>query len=201
MKKSYLVVISIIGIFVIIVSGFLYYEQAYTQNCESGGGNMTGVLRCTKILDGDFVSERETSGENDMVNIVIPTGASNPEAQKNYVPKNILVVIGVNNTVTWVNEDDASSSVVSDDDLFDSGLISPKNAWTHTFDMEGFYGYHSEPHPWMKGMVIVELLNNEKRVNSTSSREITVLSISPENVTLPELKPKTPAKHDGLIQE
>jgi hypothetical protein len=37
--------------------------------------------------------------------------------------------------------------------------------------------------------------------NSTYSKEITILSISPKNVTLPDPKPKTPAKHDGLTQE
>lgn len=203
MDSRFLVILSIVAIFAIGLFGFLYYQQAYTQNCENGGGSMTGILQCSVTLSfcekGLVQQNDKCVREINTVDVVIPLGASNPETQKNYVPNNILVVIGVNNTVTWINEDDVSSSIVSNDDLFDSGLIRPKSTWVYTFDTEGFYGYHSVPHPWMKGMVIVESQNN--KVNSTYSREITVLSIYPENVTLPDPKPKAPVTHDGLIQE
>lgn len=88
--------------------------------------------------------------------VKIIKGASSPEQMQNYTPQNILVVIGINNTITWVNEDDVTSSVTSNkENLFDSGPIKPNNTWTHTFEKNGLYAYHSEPHPWMKGAVIV----------------------------------------------
>jgi hypothetical protein len=84
-----------------------------------------------------------------VLNSFIPT---NPE---NYVPKLIVIFIGVNNTVTWTNEDIAAHTVTSDEGLFDSRLFQPGESWTYTFKFKGVYAYHCTPHPWMKGRVVV----------------------------------------------
>ena len=91
-----------------------------------------------------------------LVSVVIVKGSSNPENVDNYVPKEVRVVLGINNTVQWINQDETLNSVVSDTGLFDSGAILPVGRWTYTFEKTGEYGYHAEPHPWMKGKVIVE---------------------------------------------
>ena len=93
-----------------------------------------------------------------LVNVAITRGSSNPENPDNYLPKEIKVVLGINNTIQWINQDETPNSVVSDTGLFDSGIILPNGRWTHTFEMSGVYGYHAEPHPWMKGKIIVESL-------------------------------------------
>lgn len=87
--------------------------------------------------------------------VMIEKNASNPSSDKSYSPKNSTIVIGWNNTVSWTNLDDATSSVTSDWNLFDSGPILPGNDWHHSFECAGNYGYHSEPHPWMKGSIRV----------------------------------------------
>lgn len=87
--------------------------------------------------------------------IVIEKNASNPSSDKSYYPKNSTVVIGWNNTVSWLNLDDTPSSVTSNWNIFDSGVILPEKDWQHTFDCAGNYGYHSDPHPWMKGWIKV----------------------------------------------
>jgi plastocyanin len=87
--------------------------------------------------------------------IVIPQGASNPNCGKCYVPNVAKVVLGVNNTVRWTNLDDATNSVVSDKMFFNSGPILPNQTWSFVFQKVGEFSYHSEPHPWMKGEIIV----------------------------------------------
>ena len=88
-------------------------------------------------------------------NVIIPKGASNANCEKCYLPSVIKVVLGENNTVIWKNLDSSSSSVVSDKGFFDSGPILPNQTWSFVFQKVGSFQYHSEPHPWMKGEVIV----------------------------------------------
>ena len=89
------------------------------------------------------------------VSVMIPKGASNADCEKCYLPPVIKVVLGVNNTVIWKNLDYVPSSVVSDKRFFDSGPILPNQTWSFVFQKVGSFSYHSEPHPWMKGEVIV----------------------------------------------
>jgi len=72
-----------------------------------------------------------------------------------YSSRNITLVLGVNNTVTWINEDVVSHSVTSDTGLFDSGVLGPKQEWSFTFSSPGSYAYHCSLHPWMKGLITV----------------------------------------------
>ncbi|GEM_PF-5896488 len=87
--------------------------------------------------------------------VVIEKNASNQNSGKSYHPITGTVVIGFNNTVQWDNADDISSSVTSDWGLFDSGQILPDHYWRYNFECTGTYGYHSEPHPWMRGWITV----------------------------------------------
>jgi len=60
-------------------------------------------------------------------------------------------------TVTWKsvpgNSDGHTST--SNDDVWDSHLIKPGNAWSFTFAKAGRYPYHCGLHPWMVGVVDV----------------------------------------------
>ena len=72
-----------------------------------------------------------------------------------YRPSIITVVIGVNNTVRWVNNDTAPHTVTSTDHSFDSGNLNPGDTFTYTFTQPGTYTYVCTYHPGMKGTVIV----------------------------------------------
>jgi copper-containing nitrite reductase len=72
-----------------------------------------------------------------------------------YSPQTITVVIGVNNTVSWINNDNTVHTV-TDTGVFDSGMINPGQGWSYTFNTPGTYQYHCTIHPWMTGTVIVE---------------------------------------------
>jgi plastocyanin len=112
----------------------LYRDWSYPTNCK-------------------YVHDPFTAGVEGL--IVIEKNASDPSSDKSYSPRNSTVVIGWNNTISWINRDDYPSSVTSDWNLFDSGMILSGNDWKHNFDCAGNYGYHSEPHPWMKGWIRV----------------------------------------------
>ena len=94
------------------------------------------------------------------VHIIMADGSSekNPE-QEYFRPKEIVVVIGVNNTVVWTNMDFSEKNahdVTSDDGLFYSGFLDPGESWSYTFEDPGEYAYNCGLHPeWMVGKVIV----------------------------------------------
>jgi plastocyanin len=89
--------------------------------------------------------------------VIIEWGSSNLYSGKSYLPVEITVVIGKNNTVVWRNDDAVDHTVTADDRFFDSGIMKPGSTWTYTFTKPGTYSYHCIPHPWMTGRVIVRL--------------------------------------------
>ena len=72
-----------------------------------------------------------------------------------YDPDNITVVIGVNNTVVWTNNDNIPHTVTASDGSFDSGNMNPGATFTYTFTKPGSYQYICTIHPWMHGYVTV----------------------------------------------
>jgi len=122
----------IIAIIVIGVGGILIYTQRPFET------------------NTDYITSPKSEAS-----VIIPKGASNSSCEKCYLPPVIKVVLGENNTVVWKNLDHVSSSVVSDKGFFDSGPIMSNQTWSFTFQKVGSFQYHSEPHPWMKGEVIV----------------------------------------------
>ncbi len=82
-------------------------------------------------------------------------GASNP-----FNPKTITVVIGINNTVKWTNNDPTGDPHTVTSDIpgqFDSGDLEQGQTFTCTFIQAGTYDYECVYHlPYMVGTVIVE---------------------------------------------
>ena len=90
-----------------------------------------------------------------VVEVKIPRGSAE-NVHINFVPAEIIIQIGVNNTVRWVNEDDDWHTAHSNLPEFYSDLIQPGANFTHTFETPGIYPYHCDPHPWMTGIIIVK---------------------------------------------
>jgi plastocyanin len=88
--------------------------------------------------------------------VTILNGAGANPSSPGYSPATITVVIGVNNTVTWINNDVAIHTVTATDSSFNSGDIAPSAFWSHTFTTVGTYNYMCIYHSWMKGTVIVK---------------------------------------------
>gem|GEM_PF-6024173 len=87
--------------------------------------------------------------------VIIQNGAGE-NLHLGFDPSKITIVIGVNNTVVWKNEDSDWHTAHSNIPEFNSGLIQAGDSFTHTFLRAGTYPYHCDPHPWMTGIVFVK---------------------------------------------
>ena len=90
------------------------------------------------------------------VHVTIPMGAGTNTSSLGYSPDTITIVIGVNNTVVWTNDDNMPHTVTSTNKLFDSGSMNPGDSFSYTFTSPGVYSYGCSYHYWMKGTVIVK---------------------------------------------
>ncbi|MGK2935393.1 MAG: cupredoxin domain-containing protein [Gemmatimonadaceae bacterium] len=66
------------------------------------------------------------------------------------------VRIKVGQTMEWVNGDPLAHTVTADDRSWGSGFLNQGGKFTRRFTATGSFPYHCEPHPQMKGTVIVE---------------------------------------------
>jgi plastocyanin len=74
-----------------------------------------------------------------------------------YDPDVIKVVIGVNNTVVWRNNDNVIHTATGTNFTgFSTGNINPGASESVTFNTPGTYPYHCIYHPGMVGTVIVK---------------------------------------------
>lgn len=89
------------------------------------------------------------------VKVSIVLGAGSNTTNKGYSPNTITVKMGVNNTVTWTNDDNAPHTVTANDGSFGSGNIAPGASFSFTFTAAGTFKYHCVYHPWMTGTLIV----------------------------------------------
>ncbi len=71
-----------------------------------------------------------------------------------FAPRQIEVAVGT--TIEFTNSDDAMHTVSADDGTFRSGAIRPGRAWRATFSRPGRYPFHCGPHPYMRGVVVVQ---------------------------------------------
>jgi plastocyanin len=71
-----------------------------------------------------------------------------------FVPGRIQISAGT--TVVWRNDDQLIHTVTANDKSFDSGLLQPGKTYRRTFDRPGQYPYYCLPHPFMKGVVVVQ---------------------------------------------
>ena len=71
-----------------------------------------------------------------------------------FLPAALDVPVGTK--VTWVNKGSKAHTVVSNEKLFDSGLVNVDGEFSHTFDAPGTYLYHCAPHAKMVGRIVVK---------------------------------------------
>jgi plastocyanin len=95
------------------------------------------------------------------VPVSIPSGSNNQANAPGYTPNTITVILGVNSTVTWTNNDAAAHTVTAVNmtagaPIFDSGSMAPGAIFTYNFTAPGTYLYHCNFHAWMSGTVVVK---------------------------------------------
>lgn len=88
--------------------------------------------------------------------VIIESGSAANTTKTYYSASTLTVVIGTNNTITWINDDISPHTVTSTNGIFNSGNMNFGQTWTHTFTEPGTYEYSCIYHPWMTGTVIVK---------------------------------------------
>ena len=82
-----------------------------------------------------------------------------------FAPNPLVIDASAGARVIWANGDYTADpyggiagtphQIVSDDGLFDSGMLDPTRAFTYTFPGPGTYNYHCLNHPTMIGVITI----------------------------------------------
>ena len=165
-RDAYPITLGLVLLLVLSTASLLKFKEIETSRQFSSIYSGTGLLFVAVlflIIGGLVVDYPLSQAYNGVLTnqstpgaVSIPLGAANQgNSAGYYVPASAAYVIGVNNTVTWVNHDVAIHTVTSGTGAFDSKNIASGSSWSYTFSTPGTYGYHCTIHPWMTGTVIV----------------------------------------------
>lgn len=130
-------------------SGDMKKGQSYTHSFTNAG-TFKYYCKYHSWMTGTVVVKSSSSGG---LLVLIKPGTGS-DTTLNYSPSTLKLVIGVNNTVTFVNQDNTKHTVTADDGSFDSGDLAPGGTWMHTFSA-GTYSFHCTYHSYMKGTITV----------------------------------------------
>ena len=97
------------------------------------------------------------------IQVLIVEGSINIDQEENFVPREPTVTLGVDNSVVWLSQDPILHTVTADpgspDDFGEgasrSNWLDLGDTFTFVFTSPGEFKYHCEPHPWMRGTIIV----------------------------------------------
>ena len=100
-----------------------------------------------------------SAGHSPIVSVNIANGSGSQRLS--FAPATLSIVIGVNNTVEWINNDTSAHTVTSKTvpagaTSFDSGNLAKGNVFTYTFTVPGVYTYYCKYHSWMVANLTVE---------------------------------------------
>ena len=138
-----------IGIITIIVGmsvGIVFYQMYYIPESLLKPSVSEEILEPVKVT---------------IIEMIL--GSANPNQQDNFVPKLVNIQLGIDNHVIWKNVDDTPHTVTPDHRAEDSysgafgsiGVIKAGEEYEFLFTEDTEIEYHCEPHPWMKGTLIV----------------------------------------------
>src|SRR6267378_4848638 len=139
-----------------------YYAVTISPNTNTAFSVPTTISSSTVTPTG--VRSSQSSGLPDsanksMVIVTIPQNSGVFEGA-NFTPSEFTVVIGVNNTVKWINQDQLSAHSVTalafpaGFPKFDPVLIDPGQTFTLKLSVPGTYVYYCFWHPgWLRGTI------------------------------------------------
>jgi plastocyanin len=118
------------------------------------------VLGVTLVL---LAIASPATAQSSTVVVSIPKGAGiGPSAAPGYNPATVTVVVGVNNTVVWENNDTVAHTVTPGNMptgatwAVGSGNMPAGTTYSFTFTVPGTYTYSCAYHGWMSGTVVVK---------------------------------------------
>ena len=109
------------------------------------------------------VSEHILHPESELIIEIVPGAVL--EGNENYVPNKPTVELNKNNKVIWENNDETAHTVTPDHrhadsysgDFGSTGVLKPGDTYEFLFTEPQEVHYHCTPHPWMKGVITVQL--------------------------------------------
>jgi len=107
--------------------------------------------------DGQVSTPRNGKSEPEIIETTMvsaPVDSAKASLHITFEPEKIRVNLG--DTVTWTNDDLAVHTVTSVNEIFDSGIMKPKETFMYTFEESEIFDYLCVLHPWMTGTVIVD---------------------------------------------
>lgn len=124
------------------------------------GGVAVYMVAANTASPNASVCGSSAAGGQSPVQVSIYSGSANSANPPGYTPDSITLVVGVNNTVIWTNNDSVHHAVTSTSAPtggdFNSGNMQPGVTCTHTFTVPGTYQYDCVYHSWMTGTIIVK---------------------------------------------
>ena len=154
MKILLIIIVIVSGIIALVATSAIIVplmEENHQIECVYDGGKVTGFLQCTRI-HMDYSIEPTT--------IRINMGASDPQEKNSIHPKQMTVVLGENNTVTWLNTDGPSHFINFED--WSIGPIHQGERQSITFNYTGVYKYSSIDSPSILGAITVKSSMDKK---------------------------------------
>lgn|GEM_PF-6163468 len=140
------------------------YQYGMTNSSGNGANQLNWPY--SSYMIGDYTGQTLPQGVQDastgasVVNISIPSGTGASQSL-NFNPNAVTLVVGVNNTVVWTNDDNTlhtvtSTSVPTGGQPFNDGSLNPGQTFIVTFTAPGTYEYHCAIHSWMRGTIVVK---------------------------------------------
>jgi len=142
-------------------SGPSFQETLYASSGDSVRVFHKDTVDSTLLVD---TTESDMAKQSSSY-VIIPQGAV-IEGNENLIPKVITVVLGKNNTVTWINQDDTYHAFLSDggeEDGWSTGPLRPGESSSVKFNNTGIFSYHGTPGPWITGAVIVVPIDYDEK--------------------------------------
>ena len=138
--------IGIIAMIIGLAGGISYYQLYYIPELTAKPKILEVVLHPV---------------EESLINMI--KGASRQEQQDNFVPKLVNIQLGFNNKVIWENIDETAHTVTPNKEFEDKysgkfgspGVVKAGTKYEFLFTEPAEIEYHCEPHPWMKGKLVI----------------------------------------------
>lgn len=156
-NAAVLTALVVVGVLIVVaISGTLLYQFQFAPTSQTSGTSSTTVTN------------------SHVVKIIIPQGVGSNTAL-NYEPAVVTVVIGVNNTILWVDQDSTaphtvtSSSVPAGAKSFNSGNLVQGDTYELNLTVPGVYKYYCIYHSWMQGTIIVKAATGSTPTANTTT--------------------------------
>ena len=158
------------------------------------------------------ISSSPAFADHATASVSAPQGTSVPGCETTnecFIPYEVTVDVG--GVVTWSNDDSAAHTVTSGgaadgpSGVFDSSLFMAGTTFSHEFEAPGEYPYFCMVHPWMQGIVTVQVAGEEPTadlvVGAPSETETTVSGISDDGSLRAEITASNPAADEVMTLE